>query len=156
MDLVELGNIGAFAEVADRPAWRFFAGFAFHGEQGPPVLEDDEIDFAPVGVADETKFHSEAPGVFQKVTILEQVSGDQIFEPLTPAGHLRPVPEIELGFLFHRPDARCAEGIYAEADIEIFQYLDPAPHRFMSDLKVLAQTLDRKGGTDPVGQGLDQ
>ncbi len=95
-------------------------------------------------------------GIFNKMTVFEQVAGDQILETFTSSRDVRPVPEIEFGRLPDRTNARCTERRCPETDVEIFQNLNPAAHRFERELSIYAQTLDRKGWVNPIGSCLDQ
>jgi len=68
------------------------------------------------------------------MTLFEQVTGDQILETFTSSRDVRPIPEIELGRLLDHANAQCTESRYPETDLEIFQNLNPAAHRFVCEL----------------------
>ena len=80
MNLVEAGNRRPLGEIPDRRAHRALARLALDGKERLALLQDDEIDLPPVGVAQDAKLHPMAVPVFEPVAMLEQLTGREVSE----------------------------------------------------------------------------
>jgi hypothetical protein len=79
------------------------AGVAFHCEDRFAATHNDEIDFPSGGVAKEAKTHGFNFGVLVVVAVFQELGCEPIFEAGGGIVTERPIPHVELLFLFRRP-----------------------------------------------------
>ena len=65
---------------------RALARLALHREEGLCLLEHDEIDLAPVRVADRPQLHPVPLGVFEEMAVLQKLRSDEVFESPPASG----------------------------------------------------------------------
>jgi hypothetical protein len=78
-------------KVSKAPIDVVIAPLAFHEPNWTAAIHDDEVDLAPVGVAEVAELDLTAAGILLEVDPLEQMRGDEVLEPRGVPWDERPV-----------------------------------------------------------------
>jgi hypothetical protein len=78
------------------------------------------------------------------MTVLEQLTGYQVLEPMAGILDRRPIPKVELFLFFDSPDAQSTEGRDAKTKIQSLKDGDPAIRRFMGYAEVKTEPFHGK------------
>ena len=143
-------------QVADTTIDIGVAELAFDHPQWSPMFDNDEVDFAAVGVAEIAQVDIPPRRVLLKVHPFQQVGRDQILEPGRVVGHRAPVEVIVLLFLLDGANARHPNGREAKNCIESLECPEPARDRLVRDLQILAQRIDGQRRAHQIRETPDQ
>ena len=76
-----------FFPVAKAPVRTRLGPLAFDRQYGLPPVGDNEVHLAPIGIAKELEVEIKPLGILPVVDPLQQMRGDQVFEPRTAPGN---------------------------------------------------------------------